>query len=121
MRAWCLIAALLVLEGCAYKVQLTSAPTGADVRLPRSEAPVRTPAEVTLRWMPFRKQIITVSAAGYRTVSFDLRRSEIRASRYVRDTVFRPVVFTGQARGRVSIVLVPAHGPTGTWRDDEVP
>lgn len=116
-----LLGLLLALgPGCAYRVSLHSDPAGAQVTLPSGQT-VSTPAEAQLRWRPFGKQEVTVQAAGYRPLTVDLRKSEIRLSHYLRDAIFRPSTLTGASRGRVTLVLVPEHGSVGTWTADEVP
>ncbi len=107
--------------GCAYKMQLNSAPSGAEVRLPDGSAVVTPTEEVTLRWAPFNRQPVTVLAAGYRPLTIDLRRHEIRFGHYIRDTLLRPRTLLGQSRGTVYLVLVPIHDHVGTWDADDVP
>lgn len=112
--------ALLLGSGCAYRVSLASLPSGAQVTLPDGST-IATPSETTLRWKPFSKQEITVRAVGYRPLTIDLRRSEVRLSRYIRDALFRPRTWRGEPRGEIELVLVPEHGGAGTWTADEVP
>lgn len=115
-----LILGAWLLSGCAYKVALSSDPAAAVVRLPEGDE-VITPDVVDLRWRPFGEQVVVVSSPGYRTTAFDLRDREIRWGRYVTDTLFRPATLFGAPRGEVRFVLVPEHGPAGTWREDDVP
>ena len=61
---------------------------------------------------------LTVSAPGFRPLSVDLRRSEIRLWRYGTDTLFRPRTLFGAPRRQVQFALVPQHGPTGTWSSE---
>ena len=106
--------------GCAYKVKLSSNPLAADVRLP-DDTIVATPADVTLRYVPFGHQRIVITAPGYRVVEMDLRKTEIKLGRYITDAIFRPGTWLGNSRGQVHVVLVPNHGPVGTWDPAEVP
>lgn len=117
-----ILVALLVLfsQGCAYKLKLASNPAGAEITLPNGQTVV-TPSVVKLRWVPFGKQMVIANAAGFRPMEVDLRSQEIRASHYLRDAVFRPKTWLGAPRGAVSLVLVPEHGPVGTWSPDDVP
>lgn len=112
---------LFLLPGCAYRVSLTALPTPAVVELPGDGGSVVTPAEVVFRYVPFGSQPIRVSADGYRTLEVDLRDREIRGRRYLTDTLFRPATLLGRPRGEVHLVLVPEHGPVGTWDPEEVP
>ncbi len=107
--------------GCAYRVVLQATPTTAQVRLPNRGGTVVTPAEVRLRYVPFGNQKVLVSAPGYRPLSMDLRHTEIRMWRYVSDTLFHPATLAGASRGTVRFVLVPHHGPVGTWKEEDVP
>ncbi|MEQ1504558.1 MAG: hypothetical protein ABMB14_20130 [Myxococcota bacterium] len=124
------VAALLLsgLAGCAYKVTLTAEPTPTEIVLP-DNLPDRlvvngdrvvTPADVTLRWVPFGHQRVVVSAPGYRTLEVDLRREEIRWSRFLIGTLAHPATLSGRPRGEVRFVLVPDHGPAGTWTPDQI-
>ena len=111
---------VLLLQGCAYKVAISSVPAGAEVLLPDGST-ITTPGETVLRWAPFNKQSVTVLAAGYRPITVDLRRSELRAGRIARDSLLRPATLAGAPRGYLSVILVPEHGAVGTWTEDEVP
>ena len=115
-----LLLCLVCGSGCAYKMKLASNPAGAEVTLPSGETVV-TPTVVKLRWAPFGKQVVIARAAGFRPLEIDLRQEEIRASHYVRDGVFRPKTWLGAPRGEVSLILVPEHGPVGTWSPEDVP
>lgn len=103
---------LLALSGCAYRVALVSTPPGALVELP-SGRQVTTPAEVKIRWAPFNEAVVRASARGYRPLEVDLRDTEVKAGRFFFRGFKRP-------RGEVELVLIPAHGPTGTWLPAEV-
>lgn len=106
--------------GCAYKVRLDSFPAPAQVRLPDNRGTVATPTEVDFRWTPLNQQIVQVSAPGYRVLTVDLREHEIKFTRYITDALFRPATFRDQPRGEITFVLIPLHGPVGTWTADEV-
>ena len=105
---------VLLLVGCAYKVDLVSDPAGARVELPDGSA-VFTPEQVKLKVAPFTKQEITASAPGYRPLTLDVRRREATMWRYVSDVLFRPGTWLGRSRGTLELQLVPQHGPVGTW------
>lgn len=105
---------LLLAVGCAYKVELVSEPLGARVDLPDGTH-VFTPEEVQLRVAPFKKQTITATAPGHRPLTVDVRRREAKFIRYLTDALFRPGTFAGAPRGQLELMLVPTHGPVGTW------
>lgn len=109
----------LVCAGCPYKVSLTGAPETLEVRLPDGEI-VATPTVARLRWVPFGHQRIVAQAPGYRPLAVDLRRSEIRWSRFVLGTLGHPSVLLGEPRGEVRLVLVAEHGPVGTWTPEDL-
>jgi hypothetical protein len=96
-------------------------PVSATVELP-NDTKVITPAEVTLRYVPFGNQTIRVSANGYRTIEANLRKDEIRSVRYL-GTAVRGARRYGDkgSRGEVRYLLVPEHGPSGTWSEEDVP
>jgi hypothetical protein len=109
----------MALSGCAYRLQMDSRPSGAQVTLPSDEI-VSTPEVVPLVWVPFGHQRVTVSAPGYRTFVVDLRKQEITAWHVVGDLLaVRRLVSPGAPDGRVEFVLVPDHGPAGTWNPAE--
>lgn len=120
MRGALLLPLLLMTGGCAYKIKLNTNPLAANVALPDGTSVV-TPAEVTFRYAPFGRQRIVISAPGYRVVEMDLRKTEIKLVRYISDALFRPRTWLGEARGQLNIVLVPNHGPVGTWDPAQVP
>lgn len=107
------------LPGCAYRVTLSSVPA-ADVVLPDGRR-VGTPSEVVLRYVPFGHQRISVAAPGYRSMVVDLRRQEIQLWTMVVGTLAHPDVLWGRPRGEVRLLLVPEHGPAGTWTPDDLP
>jgi len=118
MRRW--LPLCLLLTACSYKVRVSSATAGVAVELPDGERAI-PPFDYEARWAPFNEQVIHATAQGYRPLTLDLRAREVRLGRYVTDTLFRPATLFGAPRGEVRLVLVPEHGPVGTWSDEEVP
>lgn len=114
-------------SGCLYRVTVDSQPVPVTVVLPPGASAigggerVSTPAEVDFRWVPFGHQRIVASANGYRTFEVDLRRNVIRWRRIVFRTIARPSLRDGESRGEVQLLLVPEHGPVGTWTEDDIP
>lgn len=106
-------------SGCGYTVQMSSQPLGAYVELPNGET-VITPQTVTLKVAPFGKQVVRVSAPGYRTLEVDLRKGEVTLPRYFGDVLFHPGAVLGyETRGEIVFVMVADHGPVGTWSEEE--
>ena len=84
------------------------------VELPDGER-VTTPGSVALLWKPYNRQIVRVTATGYRPLEVDLRRNEVKFGRFIGRA------FRRGDRGEVEFVLVPTHGPTGTWTEGDIP
>ena len=110
----------MLLGGCAYRVALSSQPTPVQVMLPDGTTVV-TPSEVVVRWRPYGHQRITASSTGMRPVTVDVREREVRLWRFVGTTLAHPDTLWGRPRGEVHLVLIPEHGPAGTWAEDDVP
>lgn len=100
---------LALLAACTYTVHLASRPTPAIVQLPDGRR-VTTPSDVKLRWRPLVREKATISAAGYRPLEVDLWKLRLRSGR----------ALSGQ-RGELLLLLVPTHGPSGTWSAEDVP
>ncbi|MFT4625129.1 MAG: hypothetical protein ACI8PZ_003795 [Myxococcota bacterium] len=91
---------VLALTACSTRVRIRSQPTPVDILLPDGRR-MLTPAQVVVRKTLFQPQLAEISAVGYRTVVIDLRRSG--------------------NRGDIFVVLVPEHGPAGSWSGNEAP
>lgn len=111
---------LWFVSGCAYRVTLISSPTPANVELPNGDR-VSTPADVSLRWVPFGHQRIVATATGYRPIEVDLRKTEVRSWRLLFGPITHPQVLNGAPRGEVQLLLVPEHGPVGSWTEEDIP
>lgn len=92
----------LLLPGCVRRVIVESDPAGAMVR-DEEQVLGPTPYERRVWWIPFAHQRVTVGMVGYRRVSVDLRR-DLGLFRW--QTVHE-------------VVLVPEHGPSGTWLPED--
>jgi hypothetical protein len=115
-----LVAAGAILAGCPYKVTLTAQPATAEVTLPGGDQ-IALPADVKARYVPFGHQRIRATADGFRDLEVDLRAEEVRLFSLVVGTLAHPSTLWGRPRGEVRLVLVPEHGPAGTWTPDEIP
>jgi hypothetical protein len=107
-------------SGCAYHVQLTSIPEAASVVLPDDRGVVTTPSVAAFRWSPFGDQVVTVRSPGYRVMTVDLRDHQIKLSRLLVGSL-RPETWGDGVDGHVEFVLIPNHGPAGTWAPEDVP
>ncbi len=106
--------------GCAHRVVITSAPAGAKVRM-GAEVLGRTPVELTLWSIPLTHPTALVTLPGYRGMRINLapdrrplrRLSELLCLRWRRAFALVP--------GAVhEVVLIPHHGPVGTWDPEEL-
>ena len=125
----------LSLSGCAHKVKVTSEPPGAAVFF-RGKKKGVTPVEFTTVWTPHvgngaRRFRLRVSLPGHRTVVTSIG-SDVRIWRYllhpfrggVARCLFPPFEWREGAcigpRSTRHMVLVPNHGPSGTWNVEDV-
>ena len=88
-----------------------SNPPGALVELQREGEVVSTPVARRLRF-PAK---VVVTAPGYRDMRVVLRKREVGERKVgVVEGIDTAV------RGRIELVLVPEHGPSGTWTPDGI-
>lgn len=102
VRILLLSLALGLAGGCARRVIVQSDPPGATVRTKRKMLGP-TPYERRVWWVPFARQEVTVAMSGYRPVTVDLR----------------PHLGLVRAETVHEVVLVPQHGPSGTWLPED--
>lgn len=111
--------ALLALIACPARVRLETHPAGALVTLPSGKV-VTTPTTAHVVWYPFRRVRLTVAAPGYRTLTAHLGRHEFSTWQMLGDGVYHPfAIFRSVPRREVDFVLVPDHGPAGTWTPED--
>ena len=105
---WLILSVLL--PGCVARLQVESRPPGAVVHLP-SGATITTPGEIKARWIPWKRRPIEASSPGYRPLRMDLREHDVTMwhSLGLVTHPFRKV------DGRIELILIPEHGPAGTW------
>ena len=110
---------LLQSLSCRHKVTIESTPYGSDVYW-KEESIGKTPMEYTFWWYPGRRIPITVEYFGYRTSVLDVHRS-ISPLIIADDIIhFRIRRLIGrQIRNMHNAVLVPEHGPAGTWTPED--
>lgn len=68
--------------------------------------PFRSPGQVRVRWIPFVHPKVLVIAPGYRRMTIPLK---VGMS-----------ALWGRPRA-IELVLIPNHGPSGTWTEEDVP
>lgn len=129
MRVCALWVFLLLAQGCVHKVHVDSEPPGAQVKV---NGVVRgaTPVDFKVVWSPpfVRAYKMQLSLPGYRTVTSDaagwLRpsplRREVRLWRYLLHP-FQLRKWLGIVpRSSFNYVMVPEHGPAGTWDAEDL-
>lgn len=115
-----LVALALPLGGCAHRVALDSAPSGARVAYRGSPRGV-APSELQVLWLPFRKMEVEVSLVGYRDLTIDLQ-GDVGPVRLLGE-LLRPWKWDrwwgGEVRTHHELQLVRVHGRAGTWTPDD--
>jgi len=116
----CLIYFLCIYStSCRHQVAIESTPYGADVYW-KEDKLGKTPMEYTFWWYPGRRIPLTVQYFGYRDSVLDIHRS-ISPLIIADDIIhFRWKQLIGKAiRTTNTAVLVPEHGPAGTWSPED--
>ena len=110
---------LLLSLSCRHTVSIESTPYGADVYWKETNIG-QTPMEHTFWWYPGRRISVNIQYFGYRSSVLDVHRS-ISPLIIADDIVhFRLLRLLGQRNRNVhSAVLVPEHGPAGTWTPED--
>lgn len=116
--------------GClVHRVRVESEPPGAVVRV-NGKVRGSTPLEFRVVWTPplVRSYPMQLTLPGYRPVVADAEgwlrpsplRRDVRLWRYLLHP-FRVRQWLGlEARSSFHYVLVPEHGPSGTWNAEEL-
>ncbi|MCB9763966.1 MAG: PEGA domain-containing protein [Alphaproteobacteria bacterium] len=123
--------ALVLASGCVvHRVRVESEPPGAVVKLDGKVKGV-TPLEFNTVWTPpfSKKYEVRVTLPGYRPVASvkpswwqasPLRR-DVRLWRYALHLLRWRMIVGVAPRTTLNYVLVPEHGPSGTWTPEDVP
>lgn len=99
---WPTLLAVLLL-GCRHRVEVRSTPSGATLHHGRQNLGT-TPLELRLWHHPFARYRVRVGLSGHRAMEVDLARGL---------KPWRPRVVR-------ELLLVPEHGPAGTWSPEEL-
>lgn len=106
--------------GCMHRVRVESSPPGAVVRLNGERIGV-TPMEFKTRWNPAGRYRLLVKLPGYRPVKVRFR-DDVRLWRYPLRLFFKPRrVVQRTPHSHFRVVMVPDHGPAGTWTPADMP
>ena len=112
--------AFVWLIGCAHRVRIESDPPGASIKVGQELVGV-TPAEVTVKWVPFKRIPVKIDMPGRRSVVLDLSKDLSLMSLTWQGMTLQ----TGKLAGTTPRVthraqFVRHHGPTGTWTPEDV-
>ncbi|MBN1334937.1 MAG: PEGA domain-containing protein [Deltaproteobacteria bacterium] len=111
----------LLLVGCAHRTRIASEPSGAGVQVGRRVIG-STPVEIVVWSVPFTHPSATVTLAGYRPSVIDLRADRRPARRAWEFLTFRwKQAFAREPGQAHEVLLVPRHGPVGTWTEEDIP
>ncbi len=118
MRALLAAAVLAGTTGCAYSATLQTNPVGASVFLDNEPAGI---APVPIKVRAFTgPSLIRVELPGYRPYEVELKTERRLWTRFKFGLV-NPGVILGSTPPPVrTLVLVPEHGPAGTWTPEDV-
>ena len=109
----------IAITGCRHQVVIESTPYGADVFW-KEEHLGTTPVEHIFWWHPGKRIHLDVQHYGYRPMTLDIDDS-ISIGRVINDTFhLEGKILLGFApRTTHTAVLVPEHGPAGTWTPED--
>lgn len=111
---------MILASSCAHRITVVSEPVGADVVL-RGRELGPTPVEVVLWTNPFVRPRATLSFPGYRRVRVDLSRNRRPLRRFRELLVLRwRRAFALVSVAEHEVLMVPNHGPAGTWTPEDV-
>lgn len=117
-----LLTLCLLSSGCAWTVRAQTDRPGGWAQLPSGER-VALPADLRLRYTPLHKpQRVSFGAPGGRELTLNLREQAMPrwGLRLLMDPLFRPQqVYSDTPRETLRVLLVPDHGPAGTWRIED--
>ncbi len=107
--------------GCAHRVAVSSDPVGAQVhRGQRTLGP--TPTELVIWSIPFSRPKLRLTMPGYRPMVVELRKDKKPLKRSWEFLTFRyKRAFAIVPNVHHQVILVPVHGPAGTWTSDDIP
>lgn len=115
--------ALLVVAGvgCAHRVAVSSDPMGAQVR--RGEKTLgSTPTEIVVWSVPFSRPELRLTMPGYRPMVVELHKDKKPVRRTWEFFTFRyKRAFAQVPNSQHQVIMVPVHGPAGTWTSEDVP
>jgi hypothetical protein len=114
------VLSIVVFVGCAHRVRIESDPPGASIKLGQELIGV-TPAEVTVKWVPFKRIPVKIDIPGRRSVVIDLAKDLSLMSLTWQGLTLQTGKLAGTTpRSTHRALFVRHHGPTGTWTPEDV-
>lgn len=111
---------LMLSVACAHRVRIESDPPGASIKVGQELVGV-TPAEVTVKWVPFKRIPVKVDIPGRRSVVLDLSKDLSLLSLTWQGLTLQTGKLAGTTpRSTHRAQFVRHHGPIGTWTPDDV-
>ncbi len=116
-----LLFSIAVAVGCAHRVAVSSDPLGAQVR--QGEDTIgSTPTELLVWSIPFSRPELRLTMPGYRPTVVDLRKDKKPLLRLWELLTFRyKRAFAIVPNSAHQVLMVPVHGPAGTWSPEDIP
>lgn len=106
--------------GCAHRVRIESDPPGASIKLGQELIGV-TPAEVTVKWMPYKRIPVKIDVPGRRSIVIDLAKDLSLTSLAWQGLTLQTGKLSGTTpRSTHRALFVRHHGPIGTWTPEDV-
>ena len=110
----------MFLVGCAHRVRIESDPPGASIKMGQELLGV-TPAEITVKWVPFKRIPVKVDIPGRRSVVLDLSRDLSLMSLTWQGLTLQTGKLAGTTpRSTHRALFIHHHGPIGTWTPEDV-
>ena len=106
--------------GCAHRVRIESDPPGASIKVGQELLGV-TPAEITVKWVPFKRIPVKVDIPGRRSVVLDLSKDLSLLSLTWQGVTLQTGKLAGTTpRSTHRAQFIRHHGPIGTWTPEDV-
>ena len=110
----------LLFTGCAHRVKIESDPPGASIKMGEELLGV-TPAEITVKWLPYKRIPVKLDMPGRRSVVLDLSKDLSLMGLAWQSLTLQTGKLSGQkARSTHRALFVRHHGPIGTWTPEDV-
>jgi len=106
--------------GCAHRVRIESDPPGASIKVGQELVGV-TPAEITVKWVPYKRIPVKIDIPGRRSVVLDLSKDLSLMGLAWQGLTLQTGKLAGTTpRSTHRAQFVRHHGPIGTWTPEDV-